>query len=167
MLYDTWIGAVRDGELLIPGMAPREMPELQGAFDVIGLVHDHPIAVDRHGGIGPYPADDRRSDTGFCPITNELGELLSHVSSELPGRDLAIAGHGVASSDDEWREKILQETLDLLDDARASDIPVIGYLHDTGIDGYEGPYGFTTAKGLISRSRELKDSARWLQSRLS
>jgi beta-glucosidase len=167
LIFGTWMSAIRDGELLIPGLTPRERPELAGAFDVIGLSHDHPIAVDHAGGMHAYPADDRRSDTGFTPIPNELGELLSYMSTELPGRPLAIAAHGVATNDDEWRERILQETHDIVMDAAADGLPVIGYLHDTGIDGYEGPYGFDTQKGLIGRNRELKDSARWLQSRLT
>lgn len=167
IFFTTWIAAVRDGELLIPGMTPRERPELAGAFDVIGVTHDHPIAVDGHGAVRPYPTGQRRTDTGFTPIPNEVGELVSYLASELPERDLVIAGHGVATADDEWREKILQETVEVLVDAAADGIPIRGYLHDTGIDGYEGPYGFSTQRGLIARSRELKDSARWLQSRLT
>lgn len=166
LIHGTWISAVRDGELLIPGMTPRERPELAGAFDLIGVAHDHPIAVDHQGAIHPYPPDDRRADTGFTPIPNELAELLSYLASELPGRELVVASHGIATTDDEWRERILQETHDLLIDAADHDVPVVGYLHDTGIDGYEGPYGFTTQRGLVGRDRELKDSARWLQSRL-
>jgi beta-glucosidase len=165
-IYGAWISALRDGELLIPNMAPRERPELAGAFDLIGIVHDHPIGIDRTGAVHPYPDDGRRTDVGFTPIPNELGELLSYLAAELPARDLVVAGHGIATADDEWRERILQETVDLITDAADHDIPVRGYFHDTGIDGYEGPYGFSTSRGLVTRSRDLKDSARWLQSRL-
>ncbi|MGI9623734.1 MAG: family 1 glycosylhydrolase [Acidimicrobiales bacterium] len=165
--FTSWITAIRDGELVVPGLPVREMPELAGAFDVVGLVHDHPIAVDRHGVIVPYPQEERRADNGFSPIANELGELVSYVSSELPNRDLVIAAHGVATTDDEWRERILEETLDVLTDARELGIPLMGYLHDTGIDGYEGPYGFNTNRGLISRAREIKDSGLSLQARLT
>lgn len=166
LLFGTWISALRDGELQVPGLSAREAPELAGTFDVIGLTHDHPISIDRRGGVHPYPPDDRRSDAGFTPIPNEVGELLSFVSGELPGRRFMIAGHGVATADDEWRERVLQETIDLVADAADHGIPVEGYLHDTGIDGYEGPFGFATQRGLIARDRELKESARWLQSRL-
>ncbi len=165
-IFGTWMSALRDGELLIPNMAPRERPELAGAFDLVGIVHDHPIGIDRAGAVHPYPEGDRRTDTGFTPIPNEIGELLSYLAVELPGRDLVVAGHGIATADDEWRERILAETVAIIDDARADNLPVRGYFHDTGIDGYEGPYGFSTQRGLISRSREPKDSARWLQSRL-
>ncbi len=167
LLFGTWIAALRDGELAVPGLAGREVPEMEGSFDLIGLLHDHPIAVDRNGAIHPYPADGRRTDTGFTPVPAELGELLDQVSAELPSRDLVIAGHGVATSDDEWRERIVADTHALLLDAVAHGTRLRGYLHDTGIDGYEGPYGFTTARGLIDRDRNLKDSARWLQSQLT
>lgn len=167
LIFGSWMSAIRDGELVIPGLTPRELPDLAGAFDVIGVSHDHPIAVDRHGALHPYPADDRRSDTGFTPVVNELGELLSYLAAELPGRDLVVAGHGVATADDEWRERILGEAWELVHDMASDGVPVRGYLHDTGIDGYEGPYGFATERGLVSRSRDLKDSARWLQSQLA
>lgn len=167
VLFGTWISALRDGELRVPGLVPREQPELAGSFDVIGLTHDHPIAVDRRGAVHPYPSDERRSDSGFTPISNEVGELLSFAAAELPDRQLMIAGHGVATLDDEWRERLLQETVNIVVDAADHGVPVVGYLHDTGIDGYEGPFGFGTRRGLLGRDRELKDSARWLQSRLA
>jgi beta-glucosidase len=167
MLFGTWMSALRDGELLIPGMAARERPEMAGTFDLIGLTHDHPVAVDRTGALHPYPADGRRSDTGFTPVVDELGELISYVASELPGRELVIAGHGVATTDDEWREQIVTDTVELLVDAVDHGVPVVGYLHDTGIDGYEGPKGFTTQRGLIARDRTPKPSAEWLRDRLA
>ena len=87
------------GVWTIRSLTPLERPELAGAFDVIGVTHDHPIAVDRTGAVHPYPADQRRTDTGFTPIANEIGELDSYLASELPDRDLVIAGHGVATAD--------------------------------------------------------------------
>ena len=167
LVFGTWISLIRDGELLVPGLTPRERPELAGAFDLVGITHDHPIAIDRTGRVHAYPESDRRSDTGFTPIVNELGELLSYLASELPDRDLVVAGHGVATTDDDWRQQILQDTHELLIDAAAHDVPVRGYLHDTGIDGYEGPYGFATQRGIVGRDRELKESGLWLQSRLT
>ena len=139
---------------------------MAGAFDLVGVSHDHPIAVDRSGTVHPYPGAGRRSDTGFTPIPNEIGELLSYLASELPGRELVVAGHGIPTSDDEWREQLLQQTVEIIRDAARHDIPVVGYLHDTGIDGYEGVHGFATQRGLIGRDRELKDSGRWLQENL-
>ena len=35
-----------------------------------------------------------------------------------------ITGHGIATTDDEWRESILQETVDILVDAAADGIPI-------------------------------------------
>lgn len=167
LIFGTWMSAVRDGELVVPGLTPRRRPDLAGAFDLIGITHDHPIAIDHAGGVHPYPADGRRSDTGFTPIVNELGELLAYLGAELPGRRLVVAGHGVATTDDDWRQQVLQDTHELMVGLVADGAPIDGYLHDTGIDGYEGPYGFSTQRGLVGRNRELKESGRWLQSRLS
>jgi len=160
LFFTTWMSLIRDGELLIPGLTPRELPELAGSFDIIGLSHDHPVAVDRTGALRPYPANGRRSDNGFTPVPNELAELLAFMSSELPNRDLMIASNGVATTDDEWREQLLGETLRVVRSAREDGVRILGYLHDTGIDGYEGPLGFATQRGIITRSRDLKDSAR-------
>lgn len=167
LLVDTWIGAVRDGELRVPHRTPRSMPEMADAFDLIGVVHDHPIGVTRTGAIVPYPEDGRRSDTGFTPVANELGELLSYLSTELPNRPLVVAGHGVATADDEWREELVRDTVHLVRDLRADGVPLRGYFHDTGIDGYEGPYGFTTGRGLIGRDRVVRESGEWLRRTLT
>jgi hypothetical protein len=162
------VGATRRASCVIPGMAARERPEMAGTFDLIGWRTITRVAVDRTGALHPYPADGRRSDTGFTPVVDELGELISYArSSELPGRQLVIAGHGVATTDDEWREQIVTDTVELLVDARRPRRPVVGYLHDTGIDGYEGPKGFTTQRGLIARDRTPKPSAEWLRDRLT
>ncbi len=166
LLFTTWIGAVREGELRVPGRSRVQLPEMAGSLDLIGLNHDHPMGVDREGSFHPYPENGRRSDSGFSPVPNELAELVAHVAGELPGRRLAVAGHGIATADDEWREEILKEAVSLLVDARAHGVPVDGYLHDTGIDGYEGRYGFASQRGLLSRGRDVKDSADWLRSRL-
>lgn len=165
-LFGTWISALRDGELVVPGLAAREVPELAGTFDLVGVTHDHPIAVDRTGALHPH-SEGRRSDTGFVPEPAEVGELLSYLTSELPGRRFVIAGHGVATTDDEWREEILRAAVELVVDAADHGVPVVGYLHDTGIDGYEGPFGFRTQRGLVARDRTPKDSARWLSETLA
>lgn len=167
LLFNTWISALRDGELLVPGLPPRELSNLTGAFDLIGLGHDHPIAIDHKDQLHPYPNKDRRTDTGFTPIVKELGEVISFVAAELPSHQIVVSSHGVSTADDEWREEIVNEALDLISDVSNQRIPVIGYLHDTGIDGYEGPLGFSTQRGVISRQRELKGSALSLKRRLN
>jgi beta-glucosidase len=166
LLVDSWIGALRDGELALPDRPPRIVEDMAGSFDLIGVTHDHPIAVDRTGAVHPYPATGRRSDTGFTPVPAELGELLAELASLLPGRRLVVAGHGVATTDDEWREELLKSAVATVTDATRAGLAVAGYLHDTGIDGYEGPLGFRTARGVIGRDRTIRPSGEWWRAHL-
>lgn len=159
VLFESWIGLLRDGELVLPNMAPRRYEEMTDTFDLIGITHDNPMGIDHFGAIHPYPADGRRSDTGFTPIANELAEVISYLSGQLPQRELVVAGHGISTSDDEWREELLRDTLPLLDGLIGDGVNLRGYFHDTGIDGYELRFGFATQRGLLNRSREFKDSA--------
>jgi beta-glucosidase/6-phospho-beta-glucosidase/beta-galactosidase len=160
------MAAIVEGELRIPGRSPVVVDDMAGSLDMIGLNHDHPIGVDSTGAIRPYPASARRSDAGFTPVPNEVAELVSHVSSVIADRPMVIAAHGVPTPDDEWREQILKETVPLLVAARDDGVDLVGYLHDTAVDAYEGPYGFASQRGLLTRGREVKDSAAWLAGQL-
>jgi beta-glucosidase/6-phospho-beta-glucosidase/beta-galactosidase len=42
-------------------------------------------------------------------------------------------------------------------------VPLTGYFHDTGIDGYEWTLGFGAPRGLVGRDRNPKPSGRWFQ----
>ncbi len=162
LLWGSWMRTLTDGLLAVPGRPSLERPDLVDTFDLLGIVHDHPIGVDRTGALRAYPPDGRRSDAGFCPIAEELGVALRRVAAavDLP---LLVAGHGVATSDDDWRDDILADTVRHLDLVVDEGIDLRGYLHDTGIDGYEGPLGFTTQRGVIDRDRNPKPSARRLR----
>ena len=74
---------------------------------------------------------------------------------------------GVATTDDEWREELLRSTVIEMQRAIADGVPLTGYLHDTGIDGYEWLYGFDAPRGLIDRDRKIKASGYYLQALLT
>ncbi len=158
LLWGTWIRTLSDGLLAVPGRPARERPELVDGFDVVGIVHDHPVGVDRTGALRAYPTDGRRSDAGFCPIAEELGVALRRVAAALDV-PLLVAGHGVATADDDWRDEILADTVRHLDLVVEEGIDLRGYLHDTGIDGYEGVLGFSTQRGIVDRDRNPKPSS--------
>jgi beta-glucosidase len=164
VLWNTPLRARREGVLEVPGGAELERPEMAGAFDLIGVAFDHPIAVGVDGAVGPYPATGRLDDAGFAPNPAELGEVLQRVAEDAPGAPVVVASNGVATKDDAWREELLRSTLDVLADVRAAGVDLRGYFHDGGIDGYEWNLGFGAPRGLVARDRSLKPSARWLQS---
>jgi len=98
------------------------------------------------------------------PLPEELGVVLERVAERLPNRSLIVAGNGVATKDDDWRGELLRDTVDVLTDAHRGGIPVVGYFHDTGIDGYEWRAGFETQRGLIDRARTIKPSGEFFAS---
>ncbi len=156
-LWDSWIGVLFDGVLALPDQASETHPEWVGDFDYLGIGCDGPIGVDAQGAIGSYPADQRAADNGYVPIADELAELLGQLSDRVD-RPLVIAANGIATTDDEWRERELTETISVIDAALDDRINLVGYFHDTAIDGYEYRHGFATQRGMIDRDRSIKDS---------
>ena len=167
VLWDPWLRALTDGEVAWPWRSPVDRPELAGAFDLIGVVGDHPVAVDANGTPGPYPAGARTDATGSAPLPEELGVALRRVHDRLDGRDLVVAGWGVSTTDDDWRDELLRDVVDQVESAMADGVPVVGLFHDALLDGYAtagwGPVpGFAGPRGLVTRDRQLKESGRWL-----
>lgn len=162
LLWDSWIGMLGDGEVALPDRPPIVADELEGAFDLIGIVADAPVAVDAAGGLHPYPPDGRRDASGMVPWPEELGAALQALAERLPGRPLVVAGTGVTTDDDDWREELLRGSLGQIRSAHADGVAVAGVFVDSAIDGYDGPRGFTGHRGLLDRDRRPKPSAEWL-----
>lgn len=162
MLFDTWIDVLDTGELQVPDRRVRVRESWVDDFDYIGLSFDNPIGVDDEGALHPAPQSGRRADNGFVPLPEELGVLLYRIAERLPERSLVVASNGVSTSDDTWREQLLSETIDILATAVSDGIDLVGYFHDTAVDGYEWRAGHKTQRGLIGRDRNLKDSGQWL-----
>lgn len=162
-LFDTWIDVLDSGELVVPDRAIAIRERWVDDFDYIGLTFDNPIGVDREGRMHSYPESARRADSGFAPLPEELGVLLHRIAERLPERQLVVAGNGVSTADDEWREEVLRETLGVVEQVVGDGINLAGYFHDTAIDGYEWRAGFQTRRGLIDRDRDIKESGRFFQ----
>jgi beta-glucosidase len=156
--WDSWIRLYDEGVLAVEDRAPLRIEEAVEAFDLIGLSFDGPLAVTSTGSIGPYPADARRCDNGIAPNPEELGVALRTVHERIPDRRLAVAATGFGTDDDDWRDDLLdaslQQTLAAVDD----DVPIEAFFYDTAIDGYEWMMGFESHRGLIDRDRHKKPS---------
>jgi beta-glucosidase len=156
-LFDSWIRMMGDGELVLPDRRAQHDEQWANDHDLIGLAFDHPISIDHTGQLRPYPADGHRSDTGFCPLPEELGVLLHRIADRVD-RPIVVAGNGVSTTNDEWRTELLEQTLGIVTGAADDGVPIAGYFHDTAIDGYEWRAGFATERGLINRDRTVKSS---------
>ena len=103
------------------------------------------------------------AQTGGPEVAEELGAALQQLAERLPGRDLVVAGMGVTTDDDDWREELLRGWLDQVSGARSDGIAVRGAFIDGAIDGYDGRRGFDGLRGLAGRDRRPKPSAEWLR----
>ncbi len=172
VLWDPWLRALSDGEVAWPWRAPVDRPDLAGAFDLVGLVGDHPVAVDAAGTPGPYPSGARVDATQSAPLPEEVGVMLRRVHDRLDGRDLVVAGWGVSTTDDDWRDELLRDVVAQVESAANDGVPVVGLFHDALLDGYATAGwgtvpGFAGPRGLVTRDRRLKESGRWLSERIT
>lgn len=158
VIWSSWLEAVRDGVLRLPGRAPIEHDGLADAFDLIGVSYDHPVGVDVDGSFAPTPADGRTDGSGFVPLPEELGVVLRRLSEELDGRSLVVAATGVATTDDDWRSQLITETIAQVEAAVNDGIDVQGLFWHTAIDGYEWLSGFENPRGLLTPDRIPKPS---------
>ena len=166
LLWQSWIAAMCDGAITVPDrpVVPRE--EFREAIDVVGVSFDAPVTVDRHGQLGPYPPAARCDDSGLAPEPEELGRALARLADILGDQPLAVAGNGVSTTDETWRDQLLGGTLDQIEAARSDGINVVGYFADTAVDGYQWLLGRSSARGLFDRDRNPKDAAFTLRDRI-
>ena len=157
LLWGTWTRALREGAVEVPGRAPVAAPCFEKGPELVGLSHDHPVGVTETGRLASWPASARRSAAGFAPEPAELGEAVHRAIDAVPGRGVVVAAHGVPTDDDDWRDTVLDGSLSVAADARASGLQ--GYFHDSAVDGYEWALGFDAPRGLIGRDRVVKPSA--------
>ncbi len=164
MIWGVWMRADRDGVLELPGRAPREVPDLREACDLVGFSYYSATGVDAAGAIVPYPPDARVGPMGDAPWSEGLAIVLHRLHDELPGRPLLICEHGVGTDDDDWRCEVLRESLSLVERAVADGLDVRGFFHWTGVDNYEWNHGFDVQFGCFTRDREPRASAALLAS---
>jgi hypothetical protein len=93
------------------------------AFDLVGVVVDHPVAVDGDGTTWPYPAGARVDATGSAPLPEELGVALRRIHDRLDEQKLVVAGWGVSTTDDDWRNELLRDVVAQVESAAADGIP--------------------------------------------
>jgi beta-glucosidase len=159
LTWDVWMRADRDGVLELPNRAPREVPDLREACDLIGFSYYSATGVGAEGKETPYPTDARVGPMRYAPWSEGLAIVLHRLHDELPDRPLLICEHGVGTDDDGWRRDILAESIQHVDDAIADGVDVRGFFHWTGVDNYEWPFGFDVQFGLFNRDREPRGSA--------
>jgi beta-glucosidase len=163
VVWRSWIRAMRDGVLAVPGRAEREVPDMAGSFDLIGFSYYYALGVGADFSTQPYPTGSKVGPLGLAPWAEGLRVCLERVGEELPDRPIVIAECGLgtwtADDDDAWRCQYLEDCLEITRDAIAGGIDVRGFFHWTGVDNYEWNLGYDAAFGLFDRDRTAKASA--------
>jgi beta-glucosidase len=158
LLWGTWVAALRDGVVRVPGLAEEEVADLAGSADLIGVCYQGAIQVTDAGDFRPYPPRERVAESGWAPWSEGLGVTLRRVADELPGRAVLVVSDGVGTQDDEWRADLLRERVDVLASALADGVDCRGWFHHSAIDGYEWTSGRRIPFGAFTVDREAKPS---------
>jgi beta-glucosidase len=113
----------------------------------------------------------RRFNVPGVPVT-DMGwsadpKWMRMVLNELRplGKPVYITENGLASNDDEWRQRYLKEVLANVLLAIEDGVDVRGYFHWTNMDNFEWARGYSMRFGLIevdrkSLERRMKGSGR-------
>ena len=159
VIWTTWMRALRDGLLSVPGQAEIEVPDLRDSCDMVGFSYYSALGVARSGALVPYPRNLRTTALDYAPWPEGLGLVLRRLEEELPDRPILIGELGLGTDDDAWRCDYLRECLAIVEEAIDDGIDVRGVFHWTGVDNYEWLHGYDVKFGLFTRDREPRGSA--------
>jgi beta-glucosidase len=159
MRFGTWIRALRDGVISIPGLAERELDGLAGGYDRIGFTQRGARSVFADGTDGPYPTDAVTAADGRTPWAEGLGITLRRLADEELHRPLALLGTGLTANEDQWRIEMMQSTA--VEVARAVDdgVNITHVFWETAVDGWTPECGLEVPTGFIDRDRNPRPSA--------
>ncbi len=159
VIWQSWISALRDGVLAVPGLAREEIPDMAGSFDLVGFSYYSAATVYADLTMGAYPADATTGPLGYAPWSEGLALVLRRLADELPGRALLVCEYGLGTDDDDERIRYLHDGMAIVGEAIADGIDVRGLFHWTAVDNYEWLHGFDVRFGLFDRARKPKGSA--------
>jgi beta-glucosidase len=157
--WGSWVRAIQEGVLQLPGRPALELPDFRDAFDMVGFSYYFCSAVSGSMELGPYPAAGKTGPIGYVPWAEGLGLVLDRIATELPQKPVLICEIGVGTEDDAWRCEILEDSLQIVADRVAKGMDIRGVFHWTGVDNYEWSHAFTVPFGLFDTARVARPSA--------
>jgi beta-glucosidase len=116
---------------------------------------------------GGAPAGVRRTPMGYEYRPEAVAATIRRAAELLPGRDIVVTEHGVATDDDTERVEFIDRGLRAIHGEIAAGLPVRGYLHWSALDNFEWAKGYSMRFGLIgvdrsTLERTVRPSARFL-----
>jgi beta-glucosidase len=92
------------------------------------------------------------TDMGWSADPRWMREVLGELKSL--GKPVYITENGLASNDDEWRQRYIREILENVRLAIGDGVDVRGYFHWTNMDNFEWARGYSARFGLIEVDRK-------------
>jgi beta-glucosidase len=92
------------------------------------------------------------TDMGWSADPKWMREVLGELKSL--GKPVYVTENGLASNDDDWRQRYIREILENVRLAIADGVDVRGYFHWTNMDNFEWARGYSARFGLIAVDRK-------------
>ena len=141
-MWNLWLQALRDGTVAMPGLAEREVADLQGGCDRLGVA----VAF-----LEPTATHD-----ALARFSDDTGSVLRRLAEEAPERPIVVSSLTTVRADDEDRTQVIDVFGEVLTSARRDGIPIDLAFHRPGIDR---PDTSATGPGLLDGDRVAKPSA--------
>lgn len=126
-----------------------------------------PWLVSRKEDVARPGDTTRRTQMGYEFRPEAAAATTRRAASLLPGKDLVVTEHGVATDDDAERIEFIERGLTALHGLLDEGLPLRGYVHWSAFDNFEWVQGYAMRFGLIgvdrtTQVRTVKPSARRL-----
>lgn len=150
VVWDSWLNLART-------------PRYHDAFDQYGFSYYFAPAINAAGDLLPHPAHSPVGPQGYVAWAPGLGEVLTRLHKELPGKRFLVAEIGYGGDDDAARSAYLREAITEVHNAIKDGIDISGIHLWTAIDNYEWLDGHNVAFGLFDRNRSPRASSRMIR----
>jgi len=121
-------------------------------------------AKDPAGGMAPGV---RLTQMGYEFRPEAVAATIRRVATVLPGKEIIVTEHGVATDDDAERVEFIDRGLRAIHVEIEAGLPVRGYVHWSALDNFEWAKGYSMRFGPIgvdrsTLERTVRPSARFL-----
>lgn len=165
MLEDLFLEASRDDDYVgvqtytrVPVVVPSPLGLLMRVMlgvDAVRRVMLPPAMRRTMTRVAATGAGDgvRRTQMGYEFRPQAIAATLRRAAALLPGMDLVVTEHGIATDDDTERIEFLRLGLDAVHDVVRDGVPVRGYIYWSLLDNFEWAHGYRTRFGLVDIDR--------------
>lgn len=119
--------------------------------DFLGVQNYTRAVWDERGRVAD-PADAERNGNGEEIYPPSLANVVRYAH-EATGVPILVTEHGLCTDDDTQRVRFIPAALMGLQEAVATGVPVLGYVHWSLLDNFEWVFGFRRHYGLCSVDR--------------